>query len=219
MALEDHGDEVLCVEDFANQYEIHLLVSVFGLILRGDSWSQETEVGTGSSPASRADLVRRPTGRRTEIVCHDALGVSSPLLCNVMTRIRARAVAAMKDFFGIHNIWPNLTLLSEMRRGDRHPLHADAERETAHGWVPNHTSWRTHLGILYLSTSGIDCEGGILRLPAADLTIEPRTGRFVAFPSGRRYVHEVTAVETGSRRSLAIWLTPDSRYSEPWTDR
>jgi predicted 2-oxoglutarate/Fe(II)-dependent dioxygenase YbiX len=128
-----------------------------------------------------------------------------------VTLVRDRVVAAMARFFGVH-AWPDLTLLSEMRIGDCHPLHADAELQTADGWVPNHTSWRSHVGLLYLNSIGDDYRGGMLHLPTIGLTIEPLCGLLVAFPSGSRFVHEVTKVEAGRRMSMAIWLTTESAH-------
>ena len=50
--------------------------------------------------------------------------------------------------------------------------------------------------------------GGALRLYQGEagrhITVAPRAGRFVAFPS--RMVHEVTPLTAGTRYSLVAWL-------------
>ena len=133
-----------------------------------------------------------------------------------LRNLRDRAVATIKERFQTPFELPELSLVTEMRMGDSHPLHADAEVKTPQGWRPNHTGWRTRVGLIYLNTSGIDYQGGLLRFPKLGRTISPRAGMLVAFPAGRRHLHEVTPVETGVRRSLAIWLTADPARAEQW---
>ena len=153
---------------------------------------------------------------RTEVRCR-ALDALLPDKFGARLRtVRARAVARMKHFYAVPDAQPDLTLMSGMRVGDTHPLHADAEQRTPQGWGPNHTSWRTHVGLLYLNTSGVDYEGGLLRLPALGRTISPVAGMFVAFPSDRAHEHEVTRIDTGERLSLAVWLTGDPAHAERW---
>jgi predicted 2-oxoglutarate/Fe(II)-dependent dioxygenase YbiX len=153
---------------------------------------------------------------RTEVPCRNAAAVCVPEVIERLEHLRARAISRMREAFGAETLYPNFTLLSEMRVGDRHTPHADAERQTTEGWVPNHTSWRTHVGLLYLNSSGVDYEGGQLRLTCLDVTITPASGMFVAFPAGRRHVHEVTRIEAGQRLSLAIWLTGEPERAECW---
>jgi hypothetical protein len=91
-------------------------------------------------------------------------------------------------------------------------------------------------GLLYLSTSGEDFEGGELHFfdsshssldcspmehPSEpgpclvtgppSLVVEPRAGRVIVFGSGRENPHKVTRVTGGTRYVLSFWFTCDSR--------
>jgi hypothetical protein len=104
-----------------------------------------------------------------------------------------------------------------MQPGAATPLHADAQRRLTDGrWVANHTPWRTHVAIIYLTTADVDFRGGTLHLPALGLQIAPRRGLLVGFPSGREHLHEVTTVESGHRLSLSIWMTSEPLRAEYW---
>lgn len=97
-------------------------------------------------------------------------------------------------------------VIFETHVGGFQPLHADAERQNDQGeWEPNHSAWRTHVGLLYLSNEGEDHDGGVLRLPEFGVEYPPQKGLLVGFPSSREYVHEVTKVESGKRYAMAVW--------------
>jgi predicted 2-oxoglutarate/Fe(II)-dependent dioxygenase YbiX len=65
---------------------------------------------------------------------------------------------------------------------------------------------------VFLTTAGVDCEGGSLRLyagshgpaPSAALDIAPRAGMLVAFPSD--IPHEVLPVTAGVRDAIVDWF-------------
>ena len=50
-------------------------------------------------------------------------------------------------------------------------------------------------------------EGGELVFPELDITIKPKKGTLICFPSGRNYLHQVKPVTSGERYSLVNWLT------------
>jgi hypothetical protein len=204
MAREPQPDDVLVLPDFARQADVLALLAAFRAAVTSE----------------RHDLAEvRTFSVRTEVVCRNLASVWEPGIAEHVTMVRDRAIATMQHFFQTSTYWPTFTLLTEMRAGDSHPLHADAERQTPDGWRPNHTSWRTHVGLLYLNTSGVDYEGGLLHLPGVGQTVAPVKGMFVTFPAGRRHVHEVTRVGAGQRLSLAIWLTGDLSHAERWRTR
>jgi 2OG-Fe(II) oxygenase superfamily len=91
--------------------------------------------------------------------------------------------------------------------GDSHIPHADNERLEDGGWVPNHTPQRDYTGIAYLNH---DFRGGELVLPDLGITIAPRQGLLVGFPSNHEFVHAVPKVLSGKRYSLPIWFTVNS---------
>ncbi len=200
MVSKPQPDQLLVFRDFACEADVVALLSAFrALVAARPAGDDLTEV--------------RPLPLRTEASCRNVVGVCDRAISNRVISIRARAIATMREFFHV-TAYPEFTLMSEMRVGDCHPLHADAERQTAEGWVPNHTPWRSHVGLLYLNTCNADYRGGLLDLPGIGQTIEPVRGLFVAFPSGRRHVHKVTPVEAGRRLSMAIWLTGDAARAE-----
>ena len=155
---------------------------------------------------------------RTEMAAWLAVDDGAPELRAQLEDIRERARRALAGRYATDDtLHVEFTLFSEMRVGDLHPLHADAERpDGSGGWEPNHTAWRHSVALLYLNTAGVDFEGGALILPELDLTLPPRAGRLVGFPATRGYLHEVTPITRGFRCSLAIWTTLDSEYCEPW---
>eukprot|EP00613_Pedinella_sp_CCMP2098_P077755 CAMPEP_0171962160 /NCGR_PEP_ID=MMETSP0993-20121228/167300_1 /TAXON_ID=483369 /ORGANISM="non described non described, Strain CCMP2098" /LENGTH=228 /DNA_ID=CAMNT_0012610421 /DNA_START=171 /DNA_END=857 /DNA_ORIENTATION=+ len=107
-------------------------------------------------------------------------------------------------------------------------------------WHPhvdkNNTAHYDYSGLLYLTTSGEDFEGGELHFfdsahSALDcsamenrtqpgpclvtgkptLVVEPRAGRAIVFGSGRENPHRVTQVTGGTRYVLSFWFTCDAR--------
>jgi hypothetical protein len=179
-------DDVLILPDFGTEADVLALLTAFEAAVAGSFVPQF----------------------RTLVPCRNIDSVCEPETFEQVVAIRTRMLATMQRAFSTTAL-PDLTILAEMRAGDSHLLHADAERQAADGWEPNHSFWRTHAGVLYLNTSGVDYEGGILQLPGVDQAIVPTRGLFAAFPSGRRHVHEVTEIKAGRRRTLSIWLTMD----------
>ena len=136
----------------------------------------------------------------------------------ILTRLRAAAAAELSAAFPCPTpSYLEFTLLTEMKDGDAHSRHADSERRRPDGkWVPNHTPWRDCTAILYLNSSGIDYEGGVLRFTRRGETVIPTAGTLVGFTCGRADEHEVTPVADGSRFSAAIWTTLDPDFAEEW---
>jgi predicted 2-oxoglutarate/Fe(II)-dependent dioxygenase YbiX len=197
------SDEVLVFYNFGAETDVAALLSAFRAAVVAKS--------NGHSSAER----RLP--HRSEVVCRNIVDVCAPEILEQVTAVRERVVITMQEVFQVPTHLPDFTLLSEMRVGDSHALHADGERHTAQGWRPNHTPWRTHVGLLYLNTSGVDYQGGLLRLPTISRTITPEKGMLVAFPSGHRHMHEVTTIDAGQRQSFTVWLTGNSSRVEPWS--
>lgn len=60
------------------------------------------------------------------------------------------------------------------------------------------------LSIVYFLND--DFEGGELKFPDLDLSIKPKAGTLICFPSDHNYVHGVTPVTSGHRYTLVTWL-------------
>ncbi|MBF9131561.1 2OG-Fe(II) oxygenase [Plantactinospora sp. S1510] len=140
--------------------------------------------------------------------------------CLDLDPVRDRVLARLGWFYRVSgSLYLEYTLLSEMRAGDRHVLHADSERLDNGVWTPNHTPFRSHAAMLYLNTSGPagDYRGGLLRFPGMGREISPTAGTLVGFTSGRAHQHEVTTVRDGIRYAVAFWLTPHRTHEEHWS--
>jgi len=83
--------------------------------------------------------------------------------------------------------------------------------------APNHTPWRTHSALLYLSDEhtgghivfgdGPNVYGGIYRKE-----IIPTRGLLVLTPSNEMYFHQTIQVKSGVRYSMNSWFTNDPKY-------
>lgn len=91
--------------------------------------------------------------------------------------------------------------------GDSHIPHADNERREDDRWLPNHTPQRDYTGLVYLND---DFTGGELVFPDREVTVIPKPGLFVGFPSNHKFVHAVPNVLSGKRYSLPVWFTLSS---------
>jgi hypothetical protein len=198
--------EVLVVRDFANPREVSGLRAVY-------------DRAVAVHQADSGSLHVRTMSCRTEVPAKGIARTLGRLDSHAICSMRSRMVSITRNSFAAPDIRPEWTIFSQMRAGDSMCLHADAERETSHGWEENHTPWRTHVGLLYLSASGADFRGGALVLPEIGRTIVPHSGMFVSFPSGRDHQHEVTTIESGARLSFVVWFTRDAgRCEQGWPD-
>jgi hypothetical protein len=136
-----------------------------------------------------------------------------------LTTLRQQILGEVRRLHGVSGpYYIDFTLLTEMKPGDYHALHADNVKQVQDGrWVPNHTPWREHTAMLYLNTSAVDYEGGLLRFPTIRQEIVPQVGLLVSFPCGQQYEHEVTAVQQGCRYAISIWFTRDPDHTESWS--
>jgi len=92
--------------------------------------------------------------------------------------------------------------------------------------APHDEYWHVHVdrdntahyeysGLLYLSTFGVDFDGGVFEFvedranDAAVLRVEPRRGRLVLFASTSENAHRVRRVVAGVRHALSFWFTCD----------
>lgn len=191
-----NASDFLVVDSFASAIECAAIIEGFRLASMG-SWA-------------RSSALRTEVGGR-------ALIWSAHPASQRLRQLRRAAVERVQEFFGLAVCYPENTLITEMRLGDSHVLHADAERELPEGgWEPNHTFWRSHTALIYLNTNGVEFDGGILRLPVFEAEVIPIVGKLVAINCTRRHRHEVTEVTRGSRVSLAIWMTTDEARAESW---
>ncbi len=118
--------------------------------------------------------------------------------------IRDRFVTLVGEFYNEPEIEAeHYSLIVGMPEGQAQELHADAQLKDG---TPNHTPWRTHVALVYLTEEGAQHEGGALHLPQHHVTIPCKAGQLVGFPATNEYMHEVLPVTKGIRINMATWL-------------
>ena len=164
---------------------------------------------------------------------------SDPAEFELARGLLGRLVALVDERFGA-KVKCDLSVLCALTRGGfRHTLHADnalvacphhgtdQEQLRRHNCRcsdvevrPNHTPWRTHTALLYLSGDhrggdiifgdGPNVWGGVYRK-----RIRPRPGLVVLTPSNELYFHHTTPVTGGVRYSMNNWFTSDESHVAP----
>lgn len=155
---------------------------------------------------------------RTEIPVHNLKRLKSGEAFEILNGARREALKLLTRFYGVDRpVWNEYTLLSDLRGGDFHRLHADNEKIGPDGtWVPNHTPWRNYTAMLYLNTSGRDFQGGHIRFTEIGEDIAPEEGLLVGFGCGRTFMHETTPVTSGNRYAVSFWMTSEKDHAENW---
>jgi 2OG-Fe(II) oxygenase superfamily len=105
----------------------------------------------------------------------------------------------------VEQVYPETVILAAIGAGGHHSRHADNCRQNEQGdWVANHTPHRDVTAICYLNG---EFEGGEIFFERTQLTVKPRRGLVLAFPSDADHVHEVFPVRSGLRYTMAVWFT------------
>jgi predicted 2-oxoglutarate/Fe(II)-dependent dioxygenase YbiX len=121
-------------------------------------------------------------------------------LCNIGSQLRSA-----------EPLYPETVILAAMGAGGHHSRHADNCRQNEQGdWVANHTPHRDVSAIYYLNE---EFDGGEIVFERQQLTVKPRRGLLVAFPSDAEHVHEVFPVRSGVRYTMPIWLTKQACFA------
>ena len=108
-------------------------------------------------------------------------------------------------------LYPETVILAAMGAGGHHSRHADNCRQNEQGdWVANHTPHRDVSAICYLND---EFDGGEIFFERAQLTVKPRRGLLLAFPSDADHVHEVLPVRSGVRYTMPIWFTKQQQLA------
>jgi hypothetical protein len=129
---------------------------------------------------------------------------SARLLLNVGVAVRDEVATC----FGVATLFIESIFIACLWPGDLHTAHADNAKLVRRKWVPNHTAQRSHSGLLYINEG---FSGGDLRFPERGLSVPPKPGRLVVFPSSKKFVHSVQRLRTGRRFSVPVWLTLDPK--------
>jgi len=151
-----------------------------------------------SGLTSRRDYNDRPLLDYYTVL--EAASESASRLYNVAMQCREKIAL----YFRTAELFIESFFVACLFSGDSHIPHADSERREDGRWVPNHTPQRDYTGLAYLND---DFRGGELVFPDLDITIAPRPGLLVGFPSNHEFVHAVPKVLSGKRYSLPVWFT------------
>jgi hypothetical protein len=162
---------------------------------------------------------------------------SDPEAFGIVKTVLARIQALIRDHFRRDVACDHTLVCALTAGGHRHTLHADNARVDCpqHGSnaeelvrvqcscmnirvVPNHTPWRTHSALLYISDEhtgghivfgeGPNKYGGVYRKE-----INPTRGLLVLTPSNEHYFHHTTPVTSGVRYSMNSWFTDDPAHT------
>jgi hypothetical protein len=110
-------------------------------------------------------------------------------------------------------LYPETVILAAIGVRGCHSRHADNCRQNEQGdWVANHTPQRDVSAIYYLND---EFDGGEIFFEGTQLTVRPRRGLLLAFPSDADHVHEVLPVCSGVRYTMPIWFTRRQRCALP----
>lgn len=110
-------------------------------------------------------------------------------------------------------LYPETVILAAIGVGGCHSRHADNCRQNEQGeWVANHTPQRDVSAIYYLND---EFDGGEIFFEQTQLTVKPRRGLLLVFPSDANHVHEVLPVHSGVRYTLPIWFTKQQACALP----
>ena len=124
-----------------------------------------------------------------------------PLLCDICDRI----VAHVSNFYGLEQtLYSDSFSIVRWRFGDAQAPHADSENPDG---TPHPYPWRAYGSIIYLNE---EYTGGELEFPELNLKPETPAKTLAFFPGTKDYMHAVSSITSGTRYTLATFLTHDA---------
>ena len=120
----------------------------------------------------------------------------------VLRIIRDRIVSAVTKQFGLEQeLYSDGLSIVRWQFGDQQAAHADSENPDG---TPHPYPWRDYGAIIYLNES---YTGGVLEFP--DLGLKPETSErtLAFFPGTKDYMHAVSSIKSGTRYTIATFLT------------
>ncbi|KAI8488595.1 procollagen-proline 3-dioxygenase [Branchiostoma belcheri] len=159
----------------------------------------------------------------THLVCRTA----EPCECAFRSYISVDSFLKLTDILQtqsspVGHLEPHSSHSTDDRKDLSHKIHADSCELNFTDWTckpyPPHSGplhKRDYSSILFLND---EFRGGKFffsdRNLTAEVTVQPRCGRLVAFSSGPENPHGVQAVLQGRRCALAMWYTLDKQHDE-----
>jgi predicted 2-oxoglutarate/Fe(II)-dependent dioxygenase YbiX len=108
----------------------------------------------------------------------------------------------VQDVYGQEIEWFEWPDILKYGPGGRYDLHADAEVLDRDAGQWRRVQERDFSLLIYLNDA---FTGGAIEFPDIGLTVQPRTGMLVAFPSDHRYRHAALPVTSGTRYVIVSW--------------
>lgn len=116
--------------------------------------------------------------------------------------LRDIIIDAIEPFFGTTmELW-NTPVLLKYEPGGFFLPHVDGEQFQDGEWFRIYD--RDYTMICFLND---DYEGGELSFPDQNFTVQPKTGRVVAFPADHRFRHGAEVTKSGIRYQMVTWIT------------
>jgi hypothetical protein len=125
--------------------------------------------------------------------------------------LRIRIGEAIKDLYGVEEIFPDLLQVIRWFPGMEQPPHADDMSDTENNEWFHHR----HFGaVIYLND---DYSGGETYYPQHNESISAEIGKLVIHPGSPDHMHGVKRVEGNTRYTIASFWTKDRSYFDGWT--
>lgn len=99
--------------------------------------------------------------------------------------------------------------LLEYPVGGKYDMHNDAD-----DWIDGKPVRKTDRDVSILAYLNDDYEGGELEFNFFGITIKPKKGMIIAFPSYYEFTHQVHPVTKGTRYTLVTWIETNERIYE-----
>jgi hypothetical protein len=118
-----------------------------------------------------------------------------------------RVADKINEFYGV-DVVPLNPMLAEISKGGKNDgLHCDSVQIDGTPWDDENTGLE-HLefsALVYLNTSGVDYDGGVIYFPNQKLNIMPKTGQMIFFKGDIDHPHGVSEVTSGKRYALILF--------------
>jgi hypothetical protein len=117
----------------------------------------------------------------------------------------------IEKFYGV-KIEEVQSSLTKMLKGAKNELHSDMYLLNGDEWFggAGKRSELKYSALLYLSSSGVDFEGGEITFPEYGISIRPNSGDLVFFTGDLDHKHYVSKVVSGERLTLVVFLRPEN---------
>lgn len=141
--------------------------------------------------------------RDTEMVIYD-----DTIMNGLVEVVRHAVENLINPFFDVSVQSAEIPQVLKYNVGGHYAEHVDSEA-LWHNVHENKIEWKKVIDrdisiLLYLND---DYEGGELVFPNQHITIKPKAGMLVAFPSNHHFVHGVNPVTKGTRYAMVTWAS------------